>query len=73
MIQVNGIYFKGKLQLERPINTNKPLKVVVTFEEDKEKTSLSLSDFSFLETQELLKDYKGSFSNEVVSDRRSAL
>jgi len=45
---------------------------VVTFE-DESKSSLTLSDFSFLETQDLLKYYKGSFSEEVIEERRSAL
>jgi hypothetical protein len=44
----------------------------VTFEEES-KTHLVLSDFSFLETQDLLKDYKGSFSDEVIEERRNAL
>ncbi|MES2795812.1 MAG: hypothetical protein V4683_07600 [Bacteroidota bacterium] len=69
MLSVNGIYFNGKLQLEKPINSKKPLKVVVNFEEIK-SNSLSLNDFSFVESQELLKDYKGSFSDEVIEERR---
>ncbi len=44
----------------------------MTFEEDK-KERLALSDFSFLETQDLLKDFKGSFSDEVIEERRNAL
>lgn len=34
---------------------------------------LKLSDFSFEETQKLLKDFKGSFSKEVIAERRSSL
>jgi hypothetical protein len=60
------------LKLERPIKTKKPIRVKVTFEEDK-KERLALSDFSFLETQDLLKDFKGSFSDEVIEERRNAL
>ena len=73
MLQINGLYYKGKIQLDQTVKTNKPLKVVVTFEEENEDESLKVSDFSFLETQEQLKDYKGSFSKEVVSERRSAV
>jgi hypothetical protein len=69
MLRVNGIYYNGKLQLDKPIKTKKPLKVVVTFEELNSKR-LELSDFSFAETQELLKDYNGSFSDEVIEERR---
>ena len=36
-------------------------------------TKLEVSDFSFLETQELLKNLKTSFSEEVVAERREAL
>ena len=69
MLRVNGTYYNGKLQLDKPIKTKKPLRVVVTFENLNSKP-LELSDFSFAETQELLKDYKGSFSDEVIEERR---
>jgi hypothetical protein len=72
MTTITGTYYKGQLKLERPLKTRKPLKVTVTFEEES-KTSLALSDFSFLETQDLLKDCKGSFSDEVIEERRKAL
>lgn len=69
MLRVNGTYYNGKLQLDKPIRTKKPLKVVVTFE-DLNSKRLELNDFSFAETQDLLKDYKGSFSDEVIDERR---
>lgn len=72
MTTISGTYYNGQLKLERPLKTKKPLKVTVTFEEES-KTNLTLSDFSFLETQDLLKDYKGSFSDEVIEERRNAL
>ena len=68
MTIISGTYFNGELKLERPFKTKKPVKVTVTFEEES-TTKLTLSDFSFLESQELLKDYKGSFSNEVIEER----
>ncbi len=70
MLRVSGTYYNGQLRLDKPVKTKKPINVVVTFEELDTKKRLKLSDFSFLETQELLKDYKGSFSNEVVEERR---
>ena len=75
MTQLSGTYFEGIVRLDKSLRTSKPLKVTVVFEEDFEMKNerLSLSDFSFLETQELLKDYKGSFSEEVITERRSAL
>jgi hypothetical protein len=72
MKTIKGIYYNGQLKLKSPLKTKKPLKVTVTFEEEPKKR-LALSDFSFLESQELLKDYKGSFSDEVVEERRKAL
>jgi len=72
MTTITGTYFNGQLKLERPFKTKKPVKVTVTFEEDI-KTPLVLSDFSFLESQELLKDVKGSFSDEVIEERREAI
>jgi hypothetical protein len=68
MTTVAGSYFNGRLKLEKPIITEKPVKVSVTFEEEV-KNNLQVSDFSFLEVQEILKDYKGSFSDEVVEER----
>jgi hypothetical protein len=40
--------------------------------EEEPKTHLLFSDFSFIESQESLKDYKGSFSDEVIEERRKA-
>jgi len=41
--------------------------------EEEGKKGLKLSDFSFLETQKLLKDCKTSFSDEVIEERRKAI
>ncbi len=72
MRTLTGTYHNGKLKLDKPILTKKPLKVTISYEED-ELSSLTLSDFSFAETQELLKDCNTSFSDEVVDERRSAI
>jgi hypothetical protein len=42
------------------------------FEENDNHTRLKLSDFSFAKSQELLKDVKGSFADELVRERREA-
>lgn len=74
MTTLTGTYFKGRLVLDKPIITEKPIKVTILFiEEDEKKIGLKLSDFSFLETQELLKDCKTSFSDEVIEDRRMSV
>jgi len=72
MTTIAGTYYNGHLKLERPLKTKKPIKVKVIFEEES-KVRLALSDFSFLETQDLLKEFKGSFSDEVIEERRKAL
>ena len=72
MRTLTGTYYKGRLKLDRPLATSKPLKVTISFEED-DKSSLSLSDFSFAETQELLKNCNTSFSDEVIEERRNAV
>ena len=72
MDTLTGIYYRGQLKLDKPLRTKKPLKVTIHFEEEK-KTVLSLSDFTFSEIQELLKDCKSSFSDEVIEERRNAV
>jgi hypothetical protein len=72
MRTLTGTYYKGRLKLDRPFMTKKPMKVTISFD-DEEKSILSLSDFSFVETQELLKDCKTSFSDEVIEERRNAI
>jgi hypothetical protein len=72
MPTLTGTYYKGRLKLDKPVKFTKPVKVTVSFEEEA-KTDLKFSDFSFLETQELLKDCKTSFSEEVIEDRREAV
>lgn len=72
MKTLTGTYYKGRLKLDKPIKTNKPLRVTLSFEED-EKSGLKLSDFSFLEAQELLKDCNTSFSDEIIDERRKAV
>jgi hypothetical protein len=69
---LTGTYYNGKLKLDKPFLTKKPVKVTISYEEE-EPSSLSLSDFSFSETQELLKDCKTSFSDEVIEERRKAV
>jgi len=76
MIQVSGTYDNGNITLDRAITVNKPVKVIVSFAEDDvnvEKTRLTLNDFSFLRSRELLKNVQGSLSDAVIEERRSEL
>jgi predicted DNA-binding antitoxin AbrB/MazE fold protein len=72
MPTITGTYYKGRLKLDKPVKFSKPVKVTVSFEEEISEV-LTLSDFSFMETQELLKDCKTSFSDEVIEERRNAV
>jgi hypothetical protein len=72
MPTLTGTYSRGRLKLDKPVKFTKPVKVTVTFEEET-NTGLKLSDFSFLETKELLKDCKTSFSDEVMAERRQVI
>ncbi len=76
MIALTGTYHNGRLELDEPISTDKPMKVIVTFLEEDTKQELQRDDlysrFSFEEARELLKDYKGSFSDAVIEERRES-
>ncbi len=73
MRTLSGTYHKGRLKLDRPLKSDKPLRVQVIVEDEQETQAFTLSDFSFLETQEMLKDCKTSFAEEVVKERRNAV
>jgi len=76
MLAVIGTYQNGYVKFDRVLSFKNPVKVIITFLEEIETTSdkgLCLSDFSFSESKKLLKDYKGSFSDTVVEERRKEL
>lgn len=71
MKTISGTYFNGELKLDKPLKTKKPVRVKLVFEQDlPEKDVLKISDFSFMEMQEMLKDCKSSLSEELVNERR---
>jgi len=73
METLTGTYFKGKLTLDKPFLTKTPAKVIVIIVDEDDESPLNLSEFSFSETQEILKDCKTSFSDEVIEERRNAV
>ena len=83
MLALTGTYYNGNVILEEKIKSEKPLKIIVTFiEEDtlhytedkrKREKNLKVSDFSFLEAQDLLKNFKGSLSKTVIEERKNSL
>ncbi len=73
MVAVVGTYQNGYVKLDKDYSSNNPVKVIVTFLEDIEIQSekeISLSDFSFTKSQKNLENYKGSFSDAVIEERR---
>jgi hypothetical protein len=76
MVQISGTYNKGTITLDKIVAVDKPVKVIVMFDEEDiavEKERLSINDFSFLQSRELLKDVKGNLSDAVIEERRSHL
>ncbi len=76
MVAVVGTYQNGYVKLDKEYATDNPVKVIVTFLEDietKNDNTFSLSDFSFSKSQKNLEDYKGSFSDTVIEERRAEL
>lgn len=69
MVALVGTYLNGYVKLDKEFTTSSPVKVIVTFLEEipmQTEEGLSLSDFSFAESQKNLDDFKGSFSDAVV-------
>jgi hypothetical protein len=76
MIKVSGTYNNGNITLDKALVIDKPVKVTVLFDEKDiniKKGRLSLNDFSFLKSRELLEDVKGILSDAVIEERRSQL
>ena len=73
MVAVVGTYQNGYVKLDQDYSSTNPVKVIVTFLEDVQIESdkgLSLADFSFSKSQKNLENYKGSFSDTIVEERR---
>lgn len=69
----SGTYFDCQLTLDKTIETKKPVRITIYFEEEESKQGLNLEDFSFLKMQGLLQACPDSFADEVVNERRQAL
>jgi len=76
MIQVRGTYNNGNITLDKKVGINRSVKVIVTFDEEDlvpEERRLTINDFSFLKSRELLKNVRGNFSDAIIEERRSGL
>lgn len=70
MKTISGTYHNGKLSLDKPFKTKKPVRVKVVFEEIIEtEESLKVSNFSFLEMQQMLQNCPTSLADELIKER----
>ena len=76
MLTAVGTYQNGFVKLDKDYSTTNPVKVIITFLEEVETNSergISLSDFSFAKSKKNLENFKGSFSDTVVEERRAEI
>lgn len=76
MLSIAGTYQNGYLKLEKDYSTKNPVKVIVTFleeEQSKSEIGLALTDFSFSKSKKNLQNFKGSFADTVIDERRTEL
>ena len=73
MVSLVGIYQNGFVKFDKDYSSDNPVKVIVTFLEDipnNSENGISLADFSFAKSKKNLENFKGSFSDTVVEERR---
>ena len=77
LLTVEGTYQNGQIYLHDAVSFDTEKKVIVTFLADAPSpaatTRLKASNFSFQKTQEALKTYTGSFSEDVIKERRESI
>ena len=75
MTALAGTYQNGVVKLEGEYHSEKPVIVIVTFleEEPVTKKRLTFDDFSFAKSRKALEGYTGSFTDELIEERRQDL
>ncbi|TAN44166.1 MAG: hypothetical protein EPN22_07825 [Nitrospirae bacterium] len=76
MLAVKGTYKNGKVFIKEKIQTEEPVDVIVTFLDKTQlpdRKQLDINKFSFKKAKKLLSGYKGSLSNAIIEERRSAI
>lgn len=68
---IKGIYQDGKFALEKEVQFDEPVEVVIIFLEPETEKKLEPNAFSFYESLELTKDAKGNLSDLIVEERRA--
>lgn len=72
MLTIEATYLNGEIVLLEKIQSNHPIKVLVTFLEDVELPKIPLNQrFSFKKSRELFKNCRGSLSQTIIDERRS--
>lgn len=72
MLALKGVYENGNVTLSRRAPVNGRVDVVVTFLEEIEEPvakNLNTHAFSFAKSREILRNFKGSLSEEVLMER----
>ena len=73
MLAIGGTYENGFIKLDKEVLSENPVRVIVTFLEDivpDDKKRMNLFDFSFSQSRKITEDYKGSFSDTLIEERR---
>jgi hypothetical protein len=73
MFTISGTYENGSISLDEHIQSKRKMKVIVTFLEESIPTvekRLRATDFSFRDSREKTKRFKGSLSDSIIEGRR---
>lgn len=75
MLTLKGVYENGVVKLDESLDSDKRMRVIVTFleEEGSKAKSLSPEDFSFAETRRITSKYNFSLSEAVVAERQEGI
>lgn len=77
LLTIEGTYQNGQIHLNDEVPFVQKKKVIVTFLEEATDSAtpnrLTLDSFSFKKTRAALKTDQGSFSDEVIKERRKSL
>jgi len=76
MLALKGVYENGNVTLNRRAPVNRRVDVVITFLEEIEEPvakKLNTHAFSFAKSREILRDFNGSLSEEVLMERRNEI
>jgi len=73
MIAIEGTYYNGNIELSEIIDTIEPVKVIITFIDEKiclPAKSLKREKFHFDKAREISKVLNSSLSNELIEERK---